>query len=321
MPGNKNEGTLFAFLFLVVFVGALVALRAGYKLDFLSPLQREMLMIYEQRSLYVASDSDVDVVRACMEQEPRTSASEHEDILLQHLAQICFLKDVYAYYQSPQEYKGLKKEPKPTEHSGVRTELFKGTVGYLGISLFHDLGLEKREIVPRLRELKRLGALSLVVDVRNNLGGFVRVALDILDLFAEAPGRILLIYQDRTNKENIYVTSGRGEFAAWNPIVVLINEGTASTAEILAGGVKVFGGIVMSEDSRSYGKNLIQITVPMSNKGEFTLTVGKYLLPDRSSVAGRGISPDLIVPDPLSRAIDYLRHVQEKKSSNMTKIH
>jgi len=132
------------------------------------------------------------------------------------------------------------------------------------------------------------------LDLRNNPGGLLNVAIDISEEFLPE-GQIIVETKSRNPSQNSVEKSknSKGEFINW-PIVVLINEGSASGSEILAGALKDNKrGIIIG--TQSFGKGSVQSVIPLPDGAGLKLTTSKYFTPSDISIHGVGITPDIIV--------------------------
>jgi carboxyl-terminal processing protease len=175
-------------------------------------------------------------------------------------------------------------------------------LGYVRLAAFSEgaHGFLRRAV----RKLERRGAQGLVLDLRGNGGGLLEEAVLSASIFLPE-GETVVSTESRSEGEVVY--EAQGDNLPPLPIVVLIDRGTASAAEILAAaladdaGAKVVG-------TRSFGKGVFQQEVDLSNGGALKLTVGEYFTPDGENLAGAGISPDVRARDlprtPQDEAID-----------------
>jgi carboxyl-terminal processing protease len=169
-----------------------------------------------------------------------------------------------------------------------RTE---GNIGYLRITSFSErVGEEVAEAVVALKEELGPKARGLVIDLRNNPGGLLDQSIKVSDMFLDK-GRIV------STRERFYehhYDALDGDVSGGLPIVVLINNGSASAAEIVAGALKDRGRAKLV-GTKSYGKGTVQSVIPLSGSDAVKLTTAVYLTPSGHSVEG-GISPDYVVP-------------------------
>lgn len=154
-----------------------------------------------------------------------------------------------------------------------------GETGYIKISRFAQS--THREFVTALKELKEVGIDNLVLDLRGNGGGYLKAALDIADEFIG--GESLLLYTDGMAIPRSEYHSHSGELWENGNLVVLIDEGSASASEIVAGAVQDWDrGVVMGR--RSFGKGLVQRPFSLPDGAEIRLTIAKYYTPSGRSI-------------------------------------
>ena len=175
----------------------------------------------------------------------------------------------------------------------VEYAMLEDQVGY--IKLYEFAGESQKEFAAALTELRAQGAESLVVDLRDNGGGWVDAAIDIADLFLD---KELLVYSmDRygTRDEEGYSTKdGKDDI----PLVILVNENSASSSEILSGGLQALGRAKIV-GVQSFGKGIIQTVIPLNSNTEgFQFTFAQYYLPNDQAVHKIGITPDVIAEMP-----------------------
>lgn len=178
----------------------------------------------------------------------------------------------------------------------VMFEMLDDGIGYLRIIQFGSNVAE--HVDEALELLKNQGMTSIIIDLRNNPGGFLDEVVKVADNFVDKGDEIL--YVDYKNfADDIYLA----EKASLNiPVVVLINEGSASASEILAGAIKYNKeGIIIGEDS--YGKGTVQSLLRISDLTAIKITTAEYLLTDRKKVDGVGIEPDIIIKSKLGEDI------------------
>ncbi|MDD3374947.1 MAG: S41 family peptidase [Candidatus Omnitrophica bacterium] len=166
------------------------------------------------------------------------------------------------------------------------------TIGYIRLTEFREDSY--KEFKKALNTLKSKNADSLILDLRNNPGGLLNVAIDITEEFLPE-GQIIVITKSRNPSQNSVEKSknSNGEFINW-PIAVLINEGSASASEILAGALKDNKrGVIIG--TQSFGKGSVQSVIPLPDGAGLKLTTSKYFTPSDISIHGIGITPDIIV--------------------------
>ena len=173
----------------------------------------------------------------------------------------------------------------------VEYTMLEDGVGY--IMLYQFAGESEKEFAAALEDLRSQGAQSLIVDLRDNGGGWVSAAIDIADLFLDDG---LLVYsQDRYGTKDEYKTKdGKDEI----PLVFLVNGNSASASEILSGGLQDLGRATLV-GTQTFGKGIIQTVIPLNNNTEgFQMTYAQYFLPSGKAVHKQGITPDVIAEMP-----------------------
>lgn len=185
----------------------------------------------------------------------------------------------------------------------------EGDFGYLRIASFtEDTAEQVEEAVSEIRQNLGGRLAGLIIDLRNNPGGLLVESVAVSDAFIESGD--IVATEGRRSKQRYRATAG--DIAAGLPIAVLINKGSASAAEILAGALKDHGRAVLI-GVRSYGKGSVQTVIPMGQGTAMKLTTARYFRPSGSSVDG-GILPDVEAEDDadtepdegLSRAVSEL---------------
>ncbi len=185
-------------------------------------------------------------------------------------------------------------------------------LGYIRITLFSER--TAGELEGAIEDLKSQGAGRLILDLRNNGGGLLDAAIDVASEFL--PDGIVLYEDRRGQDEKFYSVRGKAH-AADVPLVVLVNGGTASASEIVAGAIQDTGrGVLIGE--QTFGKGSVQLVYDLSDGSSLHVTVAHWFTPRHHEINGTGLSPDVEVPltaedheqgrDPqLERAIEYLK--------------
>jgi carboxyl-terminal processing protease len=181
----------------------------------------------------------------------------------------------------------------------VKYNLLEGKVGYIRLASF--MGKSSEDFGAALDVLKGKGAESLIVDVRNNPGGLLNSAAEISGYFVPK-GQMVVSTDGRYKDKNMtFPSEGPGDWR--KPTVVLINGGSASASEILAGALQDHG-LALIVGTKSFGKGSVQTILPLSNGGGLRLTTAKYLTPKGRSLHGQGIDPDVVAEEePWSKAM------------------
>lgn len=189
--------------------------------------------------------------------------------------------------QRDNEEKELTVERKNIEIPSVLSEIIENNnqkIGYLKISIFS--GVTYKQFKTELTELEKQGINSLIIDVRDNTGGYLDVVTDICDLFL-SKDKIIYKLEDNSGITNKYAKSKENRTY---PVVVLTNKSSASASEILASAIKEsYNGYVVG--TTTYGKGTVQQTYDMSDGSMIKYTHQKWLTPNGNSVDGIGIEP------------------------------
>ena len=177
------------------------------------------------------------------------------------------------------------------EVQSVKSDLLENNIGYIRLTSFNDNS--SQQIKKRIKKLKENENLkAFILDLRNNPGGLLSQAIKISDFFLEN-GEIVST-KSRKKSENRKWFARKGDITNGKTLLVLINYGSASASEIVAGALKDHKrAIILGE--RSYGKGSVQSIIPLKNKGAIRLTVSKYYLPSGKSISEVGVRPDIEV--------------------------
>lgn len=177
------------------------------------------------------------------------------------------------------------------EVQSVKSELLDNNIGYLRLTSFNDNS--SQQIKKQIKKLKKNENLnSYILDLRNNPGGLLSQAIKISDFFLEN-GEIVST-KSRKKSENRKWFARKGDILDGKTLLVLINYGSASASEIVAGALKDHKRAILVGEN-SYGKGSVQSIIPLKNKGAIRLTVAKYYLPSGKSISEVGVRPDIEV--------------------------
>ena len=175
----------------------------------------------------------------------------------------------------------------------VKTDLLENNIGYIRLTSFNENSSEQIELKIKHLE-KNQNIKAYILDLRNNPGGLLSQAIKISDFFLDN-GEIVST-KSRKASENRKWFAKKGDLTDGKTLLVLINYGSASASEIVAGALKDHKrAIILGENS--YGKGSVQSIIPLKNKGAIKLTVAKYYLPSGKSISEVGISPDIEVDE------------------------
>ena len=171
----------------------------------------------------------------------------------------------------------------------VKSEILENNIGYLRLNAFNENSSD--QIKNKLKEIKKnKNVKSYILDLRNNPGGLLSQAIKISDFFLNE-GEIVST-KSRNKSENRKFFAKKGDIIDGKTLIVLINYGSASASEIVAGALKDHKRAILLGEN-SYGKGSVQSIIPLKNSGAIRLTVAKYYLPSGKSISEVGVSPDI----------------------------
>ena len=171
----------------------------------------------------------------------------------------------------------------------VKADLLEKDIGYIRLTSFNENS--SQQIEDKINELEKNQKInSYILDLRNNPGGLLSQAITISDFFLDN-GEIVST-KSRQPSENRKWFAKKGYLTKGKTLIVLINYGSASASEIVAGALKDHKrAVILGENS--FGKGSVQSIIPLKNKGAIRLTVAKYYLPSGKSISEVGVSPDI----------------------------
>ena len=195
--------------------------------------------------------------------------------------------------------KGLKKAKifkitrEIIEIKSVVSELKDKKVGYLRLRSFNEnSGAQLKKEISKLEKNEKL--VGYILDLRNNPGGLLSQAVKISDFFLD-DGEIVST-KGRKSRENRKFFARKGDRINGKPLIVLVNRGSASASEIVAGALQDQKRAVLLGET-TYGKGSVQSIIPLKNRGAIRLTISKYYLPSGKSISDIGVSPDIKVEE------------------------
>jgi carboxyl-terminal processing protease len=196
----------------------------------------------------------------------------------------------------------------------VKSKILGDGIGYVRLTQFQERSAEDLgKALDKLREVNDGALQGLVLDLRNNPGGLLDQAVDITDQFI-AEG--LIVYtQGRENEAQMKFSATRSGTEPDYPIVVLINGGSASASEIVAGALQDHGRAVIM-GLQSFGKGSVQTIIPLSDESGLRLTTAKYYTPNGTSIQARGIVPDVEVLQSEVKEVKEFDHFSERDLKN-----
>jgi carboxyl-terminal processing protease len=177
--------------------------------------------------------------------------------------------------------------------ASVKSKIIEDAVGYIRLSSFNENSADKiKEKIEEMRQNKKIE--KYILDLRNNPGGLLSQAIKISDFFLNN-GEIVST-KSRKKKENRKWFARKGDIIDGETLIVLINYGSASAAEIVAGALKDHKRAILIGEN-SFGKGSVQSIIPLNNKGAIRLTISKYYLPSGKSISEVGITPDIEIAE------------------------
>ena len=177
--------------------------------------------------------------------------------------------------------------------ASVKSDLLEDNIGYIRLTSFNDnSGKQIEKEIKKLEKNKKVK--SYILDLRNNPGGLLSQAIKITDFFLDN-GEIVST-KSRKPSENRRWFAKQGDLTNGKTLIVLINYGSASASEIVAGALKDHKRAILLGEN-SFGKGSVQSIIPLKNDGAIRLTVAKYYLPSGKSISDVGVSPDIDISE------------------------
>ena len=179
------------------------------------------------------------------------------------------------------------------EIKSVKSKVLEDSIGYVRLTSFNDNSSDQlKDIVKDFKKNKNID--KYILDLRNNPGGLLNQAIRITDFFLDN-GEIVST-KSKKKSDNRKWFAKKGDLINGDTLLVLINYGSASASEIVAGALKDHKRAIILGES-SYGKGSVQSIIPLKNNGAIRLTVSKYYLPSGDSISEVGVSPDIFVAE------------------------
>ena len=175
----------------------------------------------------------------------------------------------------------------------VKADLLEKNIGYICLTSFNENS--DKQIEKKIKDFeKNKDVTAYILDLRNNPGGLLSQAIKVSDFFLNN-GEIVST-KSRKASENRKWFADQGDLTNGKTLIVLINYGSASASEIVAGALKDHKRAILIGEN-SFGKGSVQSIIPLNNKGAIRLTVAKYYLPSGKSISEVGVSPDIEIDE------------------------
>ena len=172
----------------------------------------------------------------------------------------------------------------------VRSKVFEGTTGYIRITQFQESTPD--DLSNALTGLKEKNIQGLILDLRNNPGGLLTAAVGVSEQFLES-GKLVVSIKGRNGRKDEYRARANGGIHQY-PMIVLVNQGSASASEIVAAAMQDWGKAVIIGKT-TFGKGSVQTILPLSDGSGLRLTTAKYYTPNEKSIHSVGVKPDIVV--------------------------
>ncbi len=179
------------------------------------------------------------------------------------------------------------------EIKSVKSKIIENNIGYVRLTSFNDNSSDQfKNIIKDFKKNKKIN--KFILDLRNNPGGLLNQAIKITDFFLDNGEIVSTKSKNKTDNRKWFAK--KGDIIDGDTLLVLINYGSASASEIVAGALKDHKrAIIIGENS--YGKGSVQSIIPLKNEGAIRLTVSKYYLPSGDSISEVGVNPDIVVAE------------------------
>jgi len=172
-------------------------------------------------------------------------------------------------------------------------KILEDKIGYIRITEFREN--TSSQLKEALKKLKNEGMSALILDLRNNPGGLLDSAVKVASLFIEK-GKLILTTKSKNSRQNLTFFAKESSPILDIPMVVLVNQGSASGAEIVAACLKDYKrAIILGE--KTFGKGSVQTIFPLSDGSALRLTTSKYFTPKGSPIHNEGVTPDIVVEE------------------------
>ena len=189
----------------------------------------------------------------------------------------------------------------------IKHKVIEEDIGYVRITQFQERTGE--DLRKALDDLEKQKIKSMIIDMRNNPGGLLKVAIQVSELFLKE-GKLVVSVKGRNDEKEEYLASERNARENY-PIVVLVNEGSASASEIVAGALQDWERAVVI-GTQTFGKGSVQTVFTLSDGSGMRLTTAKYYTPKGTSIQNTGITPDIVVKPVSGKSEMESKFIREK---------
>ena len=181
----------------------------------------------------------------------------------------------------------------------VKAQELEPGIGYIRVRQFQERTAP--DVVAAVEKFEKTGRLGgLIVDVRSNPGGLLSAAVEVSEEFL-GDGKLIVYTEGRVRNQNMRFTAHAKRAITEVPLVVLVNQGSASASEIVAGAIQDHGrGVVIGQ--QTFGKGSVQTIIPLADGSGLRLTTARYFTPKGRSIHGKGITPDIVIDPPKDEA-------------------
>mgnify|MGYP000156235768 CR=1 FL=1 len=176
----------------------------------------------------------------------------------------------------------------------VRAHDLGGGIAYIRLRQFQEQ--TAHDLEQAIEKFQKAGMKALILDLRNNPGGLLTAAVEVTEKFID-DGKLVVYTEGRVRNQNMRFSAHAKKAITDVPMVVLVNHGSASASEIVAGALQDYGRAVLV-GTTTFGKGSVQTIIPLSDGSGLRLTTAKYFTPKGRSIHGKGITPDIVVEVP-----------------------
>lgn len=199
----------------------------------------------------------------------------------------------------------------------IKAKMLEGNIGYIKVTQFQEQ--TSADLAVALKKLSDEKFTAIILDLRNNPGGLLNSSIDVSGQFLPR-GKLVVYTKTRSGEKAEFLTEGDKPYA--QPMIVLVNQGSASASEIVAGALKDWNRAVIL-GTQTFGKGSVQTVIPLSDGAGIRLTTAKYYTPKGTSIQNTGITPDIVLKleskngakeHPVLREKDLARHLKNEQT-------